>query len=222
VILDEIALLRNRYTKIDFAAPQSSIVNGRSLSFANGRSFMSPRLRQIADQQIAEHAAELLIEAGPGAVTFAEVAKRCGLAPPTLVQRFGHKDVLIGAATRAVQARLPVVFNDAARLNLPLAALIQALQSWAAPHFAILRLAQSTIGQAGYSLELRKQISFALAAAVEAGELPRCDVAMLARTLQITFTGAVAVAALERGDAKAEVARSIEMQLSNYIGDMGL
>jgi AcrR family transcriptional regulator len=215
VILDEIALLRNGYTKIDFAPAKIPIVNDCSLSFANGHSFMAPRLRQITDQQIAQHAAELLVEAGPNGVTFAEVAKRCGLAPPTLVQRFGQKDVLIGAAVRALQARLVAAFNDAARLNPPLAALIQALQASAAPHAAILLLAQSAID---YSLELRKQICFALAAAVEAGELPRCDVAMLARTLQITFTGAVALAALERGEVKAEVARSIEMQLANYVG----
>jgi AcrR family transcriptional regulator len=221
VILHEIALLRNSYIEIDFSPAFIGIVNGRSLSFANTRSSMTPRLRQITDLQIAEHAAGLLIEAGPETVTFAEVAKRCGLAPPTLVQRFGHKNVLMGAAAQAVQARLALVFHDAARLNSPLAALIQALQAWAPPHAALLRLAR-LIDQAGYSLELRKQISFALAAAVEGGELPRCNVAMLARTLQITFTGAVAVAALERSDAPAEVALSIEMQLSNYIGDMGL
>jgi AcrR family transcriptional regulator len=217
VILDEIALVRNRYTKIDFIVLLLRIVNERSLSFANGHSYMSPRLRQIADQQIAEHAAQLLTEAGPEAVTFAEVSKQCGLAPATLVQRFGQKDVLIGAAVQAVQARLTATFNDAARLNPPLVAVVRALQSWAASHAAMLRLSLST-GLAAYSLELRKQISFALAAAVEAGELPRCDVAMLARTLQITFTGAVAVAALERGEANVEVAQSIEMQLSSYIG----
>lgn len=179
---------------------------------------MTPRRRQIADYQIAEHAAELLIEVGPEAITFAEVAKRCGLAPPTLVQRFAHKDALLGAAGLSVTARLTAVFNDAARDNPPLAALIQALETWAAPHAALLRLAESGVDLAGYSLELRKQISFGLAAAVEAGELPRCDIAMLARTLQITFSGAVAVAALERADAVAEVARGIETQLSDYVG----
>jgi AcrR family transcriptional regulator len=220
VILHEIALLRNSYIRIDFSRARIGIVNGRSLSFANGHSSMSPRRRQIADQQIAEQAAELLIEAGPEAVTFAEVAKRCGLAPPTLVQRFGVKDTLIGAAAQAMKSRLVASFSEAARLNRPLPALIQALQAWAAPHAATLRLAYHA-NQASYSLELRKQISFALAAAVETGDLPRCDVAMLARTLQITFTGAVAIAALEGGDAKSEVARAIEMQLSNYVGELG-
>jgi AcrR family transcriptional regulator len=217
VILHEIALLRNSYDQIDFLGGRTGIVNARSSSFTNGHSLMSPRTRLVADAQIAEHTAELLIEAGPDAVTFAEVAKRCGLAPPTLVQRFGHKDALIGAAAQALKARLVAVFNDAARIKPPISALIEALQAWAASHLAALRLA-SFADQATYSLELRKQISYALAAAVEAGELPRCDVAMLARTLQITFTGAVAIAALERADAKPVVAAAIETQLAPYVG----
>ena len=177
---------------------------------------MSPRRKTIADLDIAQHAAQLLLEAGPDAVTFSQVADRCGLAPPTLVQRFGRKESLIEAAALALRARVATVFMDATREHPPLRGLSAALQSLSATHAAILRLANMS-NQAAYSIELRKQISFTLAMAVEASELPRCDVAMLARTLQIAFSGAVATALLEGSDAAAEVAAAISTQLADYI-----
>jgi AcrR family transcriptional regulator len=178
---------------------------------------MSPRRRTIADLDIAEHAAQLLLEAGPGAVTFSQVAERCQLAPPTLVQRFGRKESLIEAAAVALRGRVAMAFMEAAREHRPLRGMIAALQSLASTHAAILRLA-STSDRAAYSVGLRKQISFTLAMAVEASELPRCDVASLARTLQINFSGAVATALMEGSDAEAEVAAAIETQLADYIG----
>ncbi len=68
-----------------------------------------------------------------------------------------------------------------------------------------------------YALELRKQISLSLAAAMEAGELPRCEVARLARTIQISALGAAAAALLERGDVGAEVVEALDAQLASYI-----
>jgi hypothetical protein len=116
-------------------------------------------------------------------VTFVEVAQRCGLAPPTLVQRFSTRQGMLDLAP--VQA--------AATLTAP------------------------TVELRAYSLELRKQISFALAAAIEGGELPRCDVAQLARNIQINFAGAVATALLERRDAALEISTAFDLQLANYI-----
>jgi AcrR family transcriptional regulator len=204
------------YIRVDFGPCGGGIVNKRSPSYANEHSLMSPRTKQIDDLVAAEHAARLLIEAGPKAVTFAEVGKRCGLAPPTLVQRFGGKDQLVAAATALLRVNMIAAFSDAARQPSPISALTAALQRLAAQQAAIVR-AGSRPELATYSLELRKQICFLLAAAVEAGELPRCDVALLARTLQITFAGAVAIAILEGIDVMSEVAAAVEVQLANYI-----
>ena len=167
------------------------------------------------DRTLAEHVSRLLLEGGPTAVTFAQVSQISGLAPPTLVQRFTNRDGMLSAAADVLRARVSAAFGDA-RQDSVLAGLRAALVSLASDVGAALALA-SLISQDQYALELRKQISFALAEAVEAGELPHCDVAQLARTIQISAIGAVATARLERGDARLEVGRAVDGQLASYI-----
>jgi AcrR family transcriptional regulator len=176
---------------------------------------MAPRARSLDNSIIAHHAGQLLVEAGRDAITFAQVAERCGLAPPTLVQRFASRDGLLAATAISLRNQIPAAFLDA-RQPSPLAMLRSTLQALAPVIAAALELARSA-GLEPFSLELRKQISFALAAAIEAGELPRCDVAALARTLQISATGAIAVAALERADAAVAVGEAFDTQLGSYI-----
>ena len=163
----------------------------------------------MPDSHIAQLAGELLAEGGAAALSFAEVSKRCGLAPPTLVQRFGTRDRMLAAGVAFLRGRLQSVFADSSSL-------VNALQTLAAEQRALSQvwLVPET---AAYSLELRKQISFCLTRMVEAGELPRCDVAQLARTLQITFAGAVATAVLEGLDDKREIAAAISAQLDGYV-----
>ena len=55
------------------------------------------------------------------------------------------------------------------------------------------------------------------APAVESGELPHCDVARLARTIQISVIGAVAAARLEGGDVAQEITQALHAQLDTYI-----
>ncbi len=176
---------------------------------------MAPRPRSIHNNIIALHAGQLLTERGRDAVTFAQVAERCGLAPPTLVQRFASREGLLAAAAGSLRHRIPAAFMDSGGAP-PLAAMRTALQQLAPVIAAAIDLAGSS-GLEQFSLELRKQISFGLAAAIEAGELPRCDIAGLARTIQISVTGAVAIARLETGDAEAEVALAFDDQLAAYV-----
>jgi AcrR family transcriptional regulator len=176
------------------------------------------RTRSIPDTTIAHAAAELLVARGPGAVTFAEVSQRCGLAPPTLVQRFGSRAGLLDAVAVALRLCLLELFDAAWRdpasshLALLSTSLIQAgpLQD------AACRLSRDADTSA-FSHELRKQISLRLAIAVEGGELPRCDVAQLARTLQIAFAGAVATASIEGRDLAEEVTSALAAQLDIFI-----
>lgn len=177
---------------------------------------MTPRLRGIHDSTIADIACGLLIEHGPESVTFAQVAQRCGLAPPTLVQRFASRAGLLDAVAAALRARLADAFRAGRHPDSPLAGLNQALQLAASPIAAALRLS-SLVSLGEFGIELRKHVSFALAAAIERGELPHCDVAQLARTVQISITGAVATALLERGDPGHEVANALQEQLASYI-----
>jgi AcrR family transcriptional regulator len=191
-------------------------VNVRSLLFANGDSYsVCPRRRSIDDQTIAEHACRLLLGQGPEAVTFAQVSQACGLAPPTLVQRFGTREGVLVAVAAALLARAVAVFGSPPRGGV-LAGLRAALTILAPELAAAVRLS-AEVGLAAYALELRKQISYALAAAVDAGELPHCDVAELARTLQISAVGAVTLALLERGDPAGAVGLAVDAQLASYI-----
>jgi len=191
------------------------IVNERSRSFANEHSLtMTPRRRAIPDTTIIDHACELLIDRGRDAVTFAQVAERCGLAPPTLVQRFVSREAMLAAVVLGLTRQLPSAFAapSPSRLDGLTAGLVRA-----APLIgAALSLGQGS-GSDRFCLELRKQISYGLAAAVEAGELPHCDVARLTRTIQISAIGAVAAARLEAGDVAHEITQALQAQLDTYV-----
>ncbi|MDQ3544870.1 MAG: TetR/AcrR family transcriptional regulator [Actinomycetota bacterium] len=57
-----------------------------------------PRPRTISDEALLEAALEIVHGAGPGALSFATLAARVGLAGSTIVQRFGSKADLLRAA----------------------------------------------------------------------------------------------------------------------------
>ena len=58
------------------------------------------RPRSISDDVILDAALSLLKAGGEGAVSFGTVSKACGLAPPTLVQRYGDRSGMLRAAMR--------------------------------------------------------------------------------------------------------------------------
>jgi AcrR family transcriptional regulator len=60
-----------------------------------------PRKRTISDQTVFAMIQRLLDEGGPKAVSFGSVATASGLAPPTLVQRYGSRDGMVRAARTA-------------------------------------------------------------------------------------------------------------------------
>jgi AcrR family transcriptional regulator len=63
-----------------------------------------PRTRTISDDQIFAAVQGLLDSGGDKAVSFATVAAATGLAPPTLVQRYGSRDGMVRAARLAMWA----------------------------------------------------------------------------------------------------------------------
>jgi AcrR family transcriptional regulator len=65
-----------------------------------------PRTRTIPDDRIFQAIQKLLDEGGDRAVSFASVAAATGLAPPTLVQRYGSRDGMVRAARVAAWERL--------------------------------------------------------------------------------------------------------------------
>lgn len=53
-----------------------------------------PRPKTLPDDDVLDVALKLIHASGPEALTFASLAKACGLSAATLVQRFGSKDDL--------------------------------------------------------------------------------------------------------------------------------
>lgn len=60
-----------------------------------------PRTRTIPDDQVFAAIQRLLDKGGDKAVSFGSVAATTGLAPPTLVQRYGSRDGMVRAARLA-------------------------------------------------------------------------------------------------------------------------
>jgi AcrR family transcriptional regulator len=65
-----------------------------------------PRTRTISDDRVFLMIQKLLAQGGERAVSFASVAEASGLAPPTLVQRYGSRDGMVRAARLQAWARL--------------------------------------------------------------------------------------------------------------------
>jgi AcrR family transcriptional regulator len=53
-----------------------------------------PRRKSISDEEILDRALPVIAEAGPAGFTLAQVARAVGVAPATLLQRFGDKQTL--------------------------------------------------------------------------------------------------------------------------------
>jgi AcrR family transcriptional regulator len=139
-------------------------------------------------------------------VTLADIATEAGLAPSTLVERFGSKRALLLAAGAVATRSVAAVFDAAeAHDTGPLTALCSALVQLSSPlgtrpalahHLGVLRLdiADPDFRElaARHARELRSRISALLARAVEDGALSRrTDVERLAQTVQVTYNGAL-------------------------------
>jgi AcrR family transcriptional regulator len=72
-----------------------------------------PRTRTIPDEQIFSAIQGLLDSGGDRSVSFASVAAATGLAPPTLVQRYGSRDGMVQAARMAAWDRLAAATSEA-------------------------------------------------------------------------------------------------------------
>ncbi|WP_328990036.1 TetR/AcrR family transcriptional regulator [Kribbella sp. NBC_01245] len=82
------------------------------------------RPRTIDDEVVLEATRRVLAERGPAGLTLAAVGKLAGLAPSTLMQRFGSKrGLLLASAARSVGAARQAFAQAEARNDSPLAAL---------------------------------------------------------------------------------------------------
>lgn len=193
---------------------------------------MSPRIRQISDTEVLAAAATVIATLGQRA-TLADVAAAAGIAPPTLIQRYGSKRGLLmilarqgfGGAAEALAAARAI---HASRVEALISALCQRA-SGMLPDPAV--MCMQLIGLQGGASdpdfreiaekqvhEWEQEIGNLLDEAVLWGELRSCDTKALARLVQAVYSGSLcAWAVVRRGTPAESVREQLETLLESYL-----
>jgi AcrR family transcriptional regulator len=198
---------------------------------------MSPRPRTVSDADILAAAARMVGRLGPLRMTLADVATEVGLAPATLVQRFGSKRGLLLALARGGMGDGDEEKPSAPprRPGSPLAAIHAMGAGMAAMartpeemsnHLAFLQIDLTDPEFHALALRhgqaTREELHALLDQAVAAGELVPCDTARLARTVQTALNGSMLMWAIFReGPAPAWVRDDLEAVLAPYRMEAG-
>jgi AcrR family transcriptional regulator len=192
---------------------------------------MCPRPRETTDEALLEATARAVARHGPARLTLAHVAAESGVAPATLLQRFGSKRGLLLALARMGSASIEREYAAIrAACASPLAALskVAACMARMAPtpeelanHLAFLHIDLTDPDFHQLALEqaraARKEFHALLDAAVKAGELASCDTGTLARSVQTTLGGGLIAWAIEReGTAASWLQQDLEALLQPY------
>jgi AcrR family transcriptional regulator len=192
---------------------------------------LSPRPRTASNSDILDGAARAVSRVGAARLTLADVADEVGLAPATLIQRFGSKRALLLALAEHGRAVVGDRLELAREANLsPLDALLEAasdvipdvdtpealshqlafLQFEAGdPDFHQVALEHALRATAGYHALLDD--------AVATGELTPCDTHRLARAVQALAMGSLINWAVHReGSAREWVVADIALLLDSH------
>jgi AcrR family transcriptional regulator len=194
-------------------------------------SSVTPRPRTVSDDDILTATARAMSKVPPTRFTLAGVAREVGLAPATLVQRFGSKRGLLLALSSQSAASMDACFDAVRQAHAsPLEALLSAATEMArfsatpeelANSLAYLQidlsdadfhkhiLASSRAMQRGYRALLDD--------AVAARELRPCDTDALARAVEAMAGGSLIGWAIHRkGKAETWVRKDLETLLAPY------
>jgi len=189
------------------------------------------RPRTKTDAAVLGAAAEVIARLGPGNFTLADIAKEAGLAPATLIQRFGSKHGLILALVKLSAEGTEACFDRVrAAHRSPLKALFAAVEEMAQmaaspealantlaflqlfltdPEFRHWTLINSRAMLAGYRKLLDE--------AVRSRELRRCDTEGLARLINEAAHGSMVLwAFFQEGSAAAWMRRDMELLIAPY------
>jgi AcrR family transcriptional regulator len=181
-----------------------------------------PRPRTIDDDAVLDAADRIVERGGPAAVTFASVAAEVGLAPATLVQRFGTKRGLLLATTiRGWQSIVDTLSRERDARESPLEALLAALAELTADStrealangIAFLHIDLSDPEFHAHAVtgatRMRDRIADLLSDAISAGELvPETDPKLLAGAVLTSYNGALITWAMYGEGAVDEYVRS--------------
>ena len=190
-----------------------------------------PRPRKRTDEQLIEAAARVIGARGPHELTLADIGREAGIAPATLLQRFGSKRALLLAVAASAPGMISGVFAEArARSRTPLAALEAALVALAstvsdpdevANHLAFLALDLRDPEFRQYAVQdsdtFRAEIGALLKDAAADGQLELRNRRPLAELLQAAYHGALLMWAIERDGSPSErVRRHVRLALSPH------
>jgi AcrR family transcriptional regulator len=203
--------------------------------FVNARLFivlaMSPRTRGKPDSELLAAAARVIERIGPHRLTLGEVARETGLAPATLLQRFGSKRGLLlavaGLGASGVQeefARIRAISRSPLRA---IAAVARCMAQMAktpealANHLAFLEM---DLGDREFhrlalaqARQFHKEVRALLDEAVRSGELRKCPTTRLATAVQAMIGGSLLGWAIYReGKAEAWILRDVDILLRPY------
>lgn len=192
---------------------------------------MSPRPRTVSDDEILAATARMIGRVGPVRLTLAHVAREVGLAPATLIQRFGSKRNLLLSLARqgagddggfleglSAQGRSPL---ETARAFLLCFAGLGASPKEMANHLAFLQIDLTDAAFHRITSRLFKAnheaLSGLLAEAKQAGEIVGADPRALARLLLAVVNGSLLTWAVYReGPAATWLARDIDLALEPH------
>lgn len=164
-----------------------------------------PRPRTVDDEQILVAAAGAVGDLGPSRMTLADVGRRVGLSPATLLQRFGSKrGLLLALAATGIEA-MPARIRCASETAHVLDSLVGVLADLTAGieepaqfanHLSFLLMDLSDPDFQALSRRHTEAVQTALhdvlRVAVERGELPRsADPASLSRLVHSIYNGAL-------------------------------
>jgi len=178
---------------------------------------MCPRPRVTTDEELLTATGRAVSKHGPADLTLAHVSAESGVAPATLVQRFGSKRGLLLASIRAASKSPLAAILAVADCMAQMAVTPEALANHLAflsidltdPEFHRLALEQARVS--------RREIQGLLDAAVKSRELSGCDTGPLARAIQVTLNGGLITWAIEREGTAAEWLRhDLEALLKPY------
>ena len=185
----------------------------------------------MPDSEILSAAARVIERVGPARLTLADVAREVGLAPATLVQRFGSKRALLlalaGQGASDVREEFAAI---RARSRSPLRAIAEVARCMArmartpeglANHLAFLEmdLADSEFHRLAlaHARLFRAEIQALIEEAIGAGEIRKCQAARLANAVQAVIGGSLLNWAIHRhGKPEAWIRSDLETLLSAY------
>jgi AcrR family transcriptional regulator len=206
----------------------SAIVNHHSFIYDPA---MTPRPRTASDADLLMAAARAVSRVGPARLTLADVAAEAGVAPATLMQRFGSKrGLLLALAREGTTAAATEMAHLRSAHPSPLVALGAFADCMAgmaptpdelANHLAFLNMDLTDPEFHRYALDqahaFQTELKSLLDAAVKTGELKPVDTSRLARLFQETLHGALVTWAIYRdGSAREWVRREMDMLLEPY------